>query len=186
MHRVLVTMAIVVEGVLPHVGGSPDDFWGSHSGLIVRAIDEQRDMVVGLVRTLISAAQQRFNAKYAGVPRESLEPLMWESFWQANPLPNEWARVCPACGAQGVSQLRPEIRRLLVDPDLPRRTVAGYKAIDFRCPICKLALESEELVDAAVGFEAWEEESDNLDLWAEDFGIENLTPEDLRELPPLE
>jgi hypothetical protein len=69
-----------------------------------------------------------------------------------------------------------------VDPDLPRRTVAGYKAIDFRCSICKLALGSEDLVDAAVDFEGWEEESDNLDSWAEDFGIENLKPQDRRDL----
>jgi hypothetical protein len=101
MHRVLVTLATVVEVVLPRIGGSPGDFWGRHSGLVARAMDEQRDMVVGLVRTLIAAARQSFNAKCAGVPRESLETLMWESFWQLNPQPNEWSRLCPACEPKG-------------------------------------------------------------------------------------
>lgn len=31
MHRVLVTLATVVEVVLPRVGGSPGDFWGRHT-----------------------------------------------------------------------------------------------------------------------------------------------------------
>jgi len=65
-----------------------------------------------------------------------------------------------------------------------RRAVAGFKAIDFRCPICNLVFESEELVDAADDFEAWEEayEDGEVDLWAKEFGIENLTPQDRRDL----
>jgi hypothetical protein len=59
-----------------------------------------------------------------------------------------------------------------------RSAVPGFKAIDFRCPICNLALESEELVDAAHDFEAWQEAYENyeVEFWFEDFGIENLTP----------
>jgi hypothetical protein len=148
MHRVLVTLATVVDAGLPQVGVSPGDFWGDHVGLIAYAMEKQRDKVVARARTLISAAKQRFAAKYAGVPMESLEALMMESAWQPGPRRDEWFRKCPACDSQGISRLRAEIRRQAVSPH--RRVVAGFKAIDFRCPICNLALESEELVDAAV------------------------------------
>jgi hypothetical protein len=181
MHRVLVTLATVVEAVLPHVRVLPGDFWGDHAGLIARAMEEQRDKVVARARTLISAAKQRFETKYAGIPEEALDRLMVESFWLSNPqLPEDWDRVCPACGARGVSRVRPEIMRQAVSP----YAVAGFKAIDFRCPICNLTLESEELVDATADFEAWEEayEDVDVDLFAEEFGIENLTPEDRRDL----
>jgi hypothetical protein len=181
MHRVLVTLATVVDAVLPHVGVLPGDFWGDHAGLIAHAMEKQRDKVVARARTLISAAKQRFEARYAGIPEEALDKLMVESFWLSNPqLPEEWDRVCPACGARGVSRVRPEILRQAVSP----YAVAGFKSIDFRCSICNLVLESEELVDAAADFEAWEEayEDVDVDLFAEEFGIENLTPEDRRDL----
>ena len=181
MHRILVTLATVVDAVLPHVAVSPGDFWGDHAGLIAHAMEKQRDKVVARTRTLISAATQRFEAKYAGVPMESLETLMMETVWQLNRRPDEWPRTCPACRSEGISRIRPEIRR---HPVTYRRVAAGFKAIDFRCPICNLALESEELVDAADDFEAWEEAYEDyaVDLWAEEFGIENLTNEDRRDL----
>lgn len=69
MHRVLVTLATVVEAVLPHVGVSPGDFWGDYAGVIAHAMEKQRDKVVALTRTLISAAKQRFESQYIGVPR---------------------------------------------------------------------------------------------------------------------
>jgi hypothetical protein len=183
MHRVLVTLATAVEAVLPHVGVSSGDFWGDHAGLIDHAMEKQRDKVVSRARTLISAARQRFEARYGGIPIENLETFRTETVWQSNPRPDEWARTCPACGSQGISRIRPEIRPQAVSPSGPTRGVAGYKAIDFRCPICNLVLESEELVNAAVDFEVWEEAYDDyLDFWAEDFGIENLTPQDRRDL----
>jgi len=183
MHRVLVTLATVVEAVLPHVGVSPGDFWGDYAGVIAHAMEKQRDKVVALTRTLISAAKQRFESQYIGVPRESLETRMMETVWQLNTRPDEWPRGCPACGTQGISRLRPEIRRQ-ASPYGPKRAVAGFKAIDFRCPICNLILESEELIDAVDDFEAWEEAYEDwvVDLWAEEFGTENLTPQDRREL----
>jgi hypothetical protein len=164
MHRVLVTLATVVKAVLPHVRLSPGDFWQSHSGLIARAMEKQRDMVGARAGTLISAARQRFEAQYDGVPRESLETLMTETFWQLNLRPDEWARACPACGAEGISRIRAEIRRQAVSPYRPKRAVAGFKAIDFRCPICNLTLESEDLVDAVADFEAWEETYEDVEV----------------------
>jgi hypothetical protein len=181
MHRVLVTLATVVEVVLPRLDVSPVEFWGSYSSLIARAMEKQRDRIVDRVRTLISAARQRFDAKYDGIAPDGLEALMTESWWDQPFQNDEWARVCPACGAQGISRLRAEVRRRAVHPDLQKRTVPGYKAINFRCHVCKLALESEELVDAAEDFEAWEEVGD-LEFWAEDIDSETLTPEDRRDL----
>jgi len=183
MHRVLVTLATVVEAVLPRVGVSPGDFWCDYAGVIAHAMEKQRDKVVALTRTLISAAKQRFESQYIGVPRESLEARMMETVWQLNTRPDEWPRGCPACGSQGIPRLRPEIRRQ-ASPYGPKRAVAGFKAIDFRCPICNLILESEELIDAVDDFEAWEEAYEDwvVDLWAEEFGTENLTPQDRREL----
>jgi hypothetical protein len=106
MHRVLVTLATVVEAVLPHVGVLPGDFWGDHTGLIAHAMEKQRNKVVARARTLISAAKQRFETKYAGIPEEALDKLMVESFWLSNPqLPMDWDRVCPACGARGIIAL---------------------------------------------------------------------------------
>jgi hypothetical protein len=96
MHRVLVTLATVVEAVLPRVGVSPGDFWCDYAGVIAHAMEKQRDKVVALTRTLISAAKQRFESQYIGVPRESLEARMMETVWQLNTRPDEWPRGCPA------------------------------------------------------------------------------------------
>jgi hypothetical protein len=178
MHRVLVTLATVVEAVLPHIGVSPGNFWGDHADLIAHAMDTQKNKVLARARTLIFAATRRFEAKYDGVSKESLETLMKETVWQWNIRPDEWARVCPACGSEGISRVRAEIRP---------QEVTGLKAIDFRCPICNLVLESEELVDAVVDFEAWEEVEfeawdETMDYypppWEEESGIENLTPQE--------
>jgi hypothetical protein len=183
MHRVLVTLATVVDAVLPHLDESPGNFWGDHADLIAHAMDTQRDKVLARARTLISAATRRFEAKYNGVPKESLKTLMNETVWQSSIQSDEWPRVCPACGSEGISRVRPEIRHQEVNPHHPKVGVAGFKAIDFRCPICNLTLESEELVDAVGDFEAWEEADDDfLAPWAEEFGIENLTPEEQRDL----
>lgn len=62
-----------------------------------------------------------------------------------------------------------------------RRTVVrGWRAVDFRCSICRLVLDREELVDAAPDFDVWEdaEVDDTLDLWADDYGVENLDQDD--------
>ncbi|GAA2153388.1 hypothetical protein [Humibacillus xanthopallidus] len=144
MHVVLVTFAKVVNSVVARLRMSDEEFWGAHTFLVSRALDEQRGQVASRARTLISAARQRFETKYDGVPRESLERLMTETFWELNPKPNEWSRVCPACGAQGVSRVRADLWREAT-PEETVRLVAGYKAIDLRCPICQLTLESEEL-----------------------------------------
>lgn len=180
MHDILMTVATVFENLLPLLGSTQEDFWGEHLGTIQHATEAQKDVVTAQARGLISAARERFATQYAGVDPEGMTLLLTESFWQRPLADDEWRRTCPACGAEGISRLRAE-KRMEGDASGRSRTARGYKAIDFRCHICKLVLESELLVDAAPDFESWDEEFD-LDLWAEDFGVEDLDEDDLRAL----
>lgn len=113
------------------------------------------------------------------VPPEGLDELQHETYWRLAER-NEESRQCPVCGSRGMSHVRAELRREL---DVRGRPilVPGFVAIDFRCPICDLTLEDEQLVQAAKRFDAWEPEPEGLELdyWLEAFGPENLDNETL-------
>lgn len=178
MHDVLVTLASVFRHLLPLVDQTEEQFWGEYRGTIKKATEENRDVLSAQARGLIAAARERFEKQYEGVEPGGLEAHMSESFWNLDFDDSEWARRCPACGASGVSRLRAE-KRVERGKFGRTRTARGYKAIDFRCHICKLVLETEQLVDVASDFESWEEDH-TLEFWAEDVGYENLDEDDRR------
>lgn len=181
MHEVLVAVAAVVEALTEALALNPTEFWGNHHGLVERVKDNRDDELATRARTLITAARNRFSKKYEGVDPAALESLRAESFWRSDPKNDEWSRPCPACNAQGTSRVKPELRRS-ISVDGKTRLSAGYRAVNFRCLVCSLQLDSEGLIAVVSDFEAWEEEPDALDYWVDDYGSENLTEEEQRAL----
>lgn len=175
MHRVLVTFGTCATALLPLIGLSQDDFWGESGALIERALDSERDAITARVRALYAAARARYETQFRGIEPSALETLKEEAYWTAWSR-GEGSRSCPVCDARGLSKERAELRRhlsragrVVVEP--------GFAAIDFRCPVCKLVLETESLVEAAPGFEGWQEELDDVGYWVDEFGAENLDAE---------
>jgi hypothetical protein len=179
MHRVLVALARAIEQLLPLLDTTPEEFWGESSPMIARVLENQQDAVRAQIDTLYSAAQRRFDERYEGVPPEGLDELQHETYWRLAER-NEESRQCPVCGSRGMSHVRAELRQELDARGRPR-LVPGFLAIDFRCPICNLILEDEQLVQTAKRFDAWEPEPEGLELdyWLEAFGPENLDTETL-------
>jgi hypothetical protein len=174
MHEVLVTFGSVCTPLLGVLDVSRETYWGDSANLIERALDSQRDALGRRVDTLYAAAQARYESQFRGIDPAALQSLKEEAYWSG------WgrgvgSRTCPICGAQGWSHERPELRqhhdrrgRLVLEP--------GFQAMDFRCPVCKLNLDSEQMVRAARNFEPWEEEVSDISYWVDEFGVENLDP----------
>lgn len=177
MHNVLLTLASVTRALLKTLELDPSDFWGDNLPLIDRALDTQRDAISSRIDTLYAAARARYERQFQGIDPAALQSLKEEAYW-AGWSRGEGSRDCPVCDAKGFSRERPKLRRhvtrrgrLLLEP--------GFEAIDFRCTVCKLTLESEQLVQAARNFDSWEEEIDDIGYWIEQFGAENLDTESL-------
>lgn len=180
MHQVLQTLASASMALLAALEVGPKSFWGDDLLLIERALDSQRDEISSRIDTLYAAARARYEKQYQGIDPDALQALKDEAYW-ANWSRGEGSRSCPVCDAKGLSHERPKLRRHVTR----RGRVAlepGFEAVDFRCPICKLTLDNEQLVQAARNFDSWEEEVDDIGYWVDQFGPENLDGETLRQL----
>lgn len=175
MHRVLVTFGTCAKALLPLIDVAQAEFWGESNSLIESALDSERDAIGARIQALYAAARARYETQFRGIEPTALQSVKEEAYWAAWAR-GEGSRSCPVCDAKGLSKERPELRRhlsrsgrVVVEP--------GFAAIDFRCPVCKLVLETEQLVKAAPGFEGWQEEVDDVGFWVDEFGPENLDPE---------
>lgn len=184
MDRILVTLSTVHSVLAPLLGTSPEQFWAGHHRLIERVVASSQRSLTDQVRALYDAAQARFQAKYADVDPDGLQAILDAADERVQPAKGTMYRKCPVCGASGIAHERPE-KEVRTTRRGGRKVVRGWRATDFRCGVCRLVLDSEELIAAAPDFEAFDDASPEddmslLDIWAGDYGPENLDDDDRR------
>lgn len=176
--QVLLTLFRVWEALLPLFGLTEPDFWDDLSPLVERLMKEEKDALRHQVAALIGTAQRRFQNEYGSVNEETISAVIQQTSERLPWAHGQDRRTCPVCAGEGLSRVRPQKRSVLERgrPEVQR----GWLAVDFRCPVCKLWLPSEDLVLLADGFDAWEAATEDwqLEFWAEDMGSD-LDDDDL-------
>jgi len=179
--NVLVVLCSVHAALAPLLGLTPEEFWGPAFTLVQKASQQMEDQIRQQLQTLYAASRRRFDERFGDVDEETLSTLIEQANYKVQLSPGQTYRTCPVCGGTGLSHERPAKRTALSRRGSPS-VQRGWMAIDFRCPMCKLNLESEQLVASAPHFEPWEAaEEELLHFWAEDVG-DDLDSEDLDEL----
>jgi hypothetical protein len=156
------TVLLAVRAAQPVIAAMGQDevsFWGDYLGTVVLMIDEHSSDVKRRVSLLIAAAAQRFDDQYRGLAPELREPLL-SAIEGARPMdldPFRLVRVdCPGCARLGYVECEKEIEwerdEEVTDNDglayfRPTRLVL-YPDY-FYCPVCRLKLETVELIGAA-------------------------------------
>lgn len=182
MLRVLDVLRKVHTALAPLLAMTPEEFWADSFNLVQEAERVRRTDLSRQVNALFKAAQYRFDKLCTGLDEETVQLMIDQAGQRVEPTEkDEYYRTCPVCGATGLSHERASKRTVVKAGK--RRVERGWTATDFRCTICNLYFDTEELVTAADGFERWNPAGDDelLNFWAEDMG-ENLSPGDLRAL----
>lgn len=170
--HVLVTLCKVYDALTPCFDMMPSDFWGELHSLVERFMREDEDAHKQQVDALVGAAQRRFQSEYGEVDEDTVSNVIRQASERVQWTQGHDRRTCPVCAAQGLSRVRP-LKRTVIERGRPQ-VQRGWTALDFRCPVCKLWLPSEDLVQLTDGFDLWEAADDEwqLDFWAEDMGSE--------------
>lgn len=180
--RVLDVLRKVHTALAPLLDMTPEQFWGDSFKLVQEASRRRKTDLSRQIDALFMAAKYRFEQRCAGLDEETVQLMVDQAGQRVEPADkDEYYRTCPVCGATGLSHERASKR--IVFRGEKRRVERGWTATDFRCSICKLYLDTEELIEAAHDFERWNPAGDDdlLHFWAEDMG-ENLSSGDLRAL----
>jgi len=165
----------------PLLDMTPEAFWGDSYSVIQEASELRKGSLSRLADAIVKSAKYRFNQRCIGLDEETIQSMIDQAGQRVEPTGNdEWYRICPVCGSTGLSHQRPAKRTVL--RSRKQHVERGWMATDFRCVVCKLYLESEELVEAVRDFDSWYVASDDfLEFWIDDMG-ETVTAEDVRDL----
>lgn len=168
--HVLVTLCKVYDALTPCFDLAPEEFWGELYSLVERSMREEEDAHRQQVDALVGAAQRRFQNEYGELDEDTVSAVIEQASERVQWKHGHDRRTCPVCGAQGLSRVR-ALKRTVIERGRPH-VQRGWTAMDFRCPVCKLWLPTEDLVQLTDGLEPWDAAVDEwqLDFWGEDMG----------------
>jgi hypothetical protein len=159
--RTVVLAVRAAQPVIEVMGHDEASFWGDYHDTVDLMIVDHVGDVERRVSLLIAAAAQRFDDRYRELAPELREPLLSaiESVLPMDLDPDRSARVnCPACARLGYIDGENEVEwgwdedgRLTNNDGHPyiRPTHLLLYPNSFYCPVCRLKLETVELIDAA-------------------------------------
>jgi len=135
----------------------PADYWGSFVDIAVSMANVEADAARERARAKVAAAIDRFSiitgelgdaAKRAYIGALETTPIGHEGDYDED-------ATCPACGSRGT---------LSAVSDHDENGFVGYYFVHFRCPVCRVELVGDELVEYGLDEGQFDYEPDEDDL----------------------
>lgn len=156
-HRALQTLTLLTPDLVPPLGLTEIDFWGSAGIEQARELrSEVLSAVEYRVKTLIDRAQAYYSGAYGHLDRRALSTVRRQLSRTSQGFGHvEGAELfvtgCPSCRSAGWLQFWPEPPLSTRDVrTVERRSMIYLHPSEFRCAVCRLVLDAEGIAMSGV------------------------------------